>query len=36
MYKINKDLFPSVLNEIYKKNNVIHYYNTRAKDLFRV
>ena len=24
MYKINNGLFPSVLNELYKKNNVIH------------
>ena len=36
MYKINNDLFPSVLNELYKKNNVIHDHNTRAKDMFRV
>ena len=26
MYKTNNDLFPSVLNELYKKNNVIHNY----------
>ena len=36
MYKINNDLFPSVLNELYKKNIVIHDHNTRAKDMFRV
>ena len=36
MYKVNNDLFPSVLNELYKKNNVIHDRNTRAKDMFRV
>ena len=36
MYKINNDLFPSVLNELYKKNNVIHDHNTRAKDMFHV
>ena len=36
MYKINIDRFPSVLNELYKKNNVIHDHNTRAKDMFRV
>ena len=36
MYKINNDLFPSVLNELYKKNNVIHDHNTRAKDMFRI
>ena len=31
MYKINNGLFPSVLNELYKKNNVIHDHNTRTK-----
>ena len=36
MYKINNGLLPSVLNEQYKKNNVIHAHNTRAKDMFRV
>ena len=36
MYKINNDIFPSVLNEQYKKTNVIHDHNTRAKDMFRV
>ena len=36
MYKINNGLFPSVLNELYKKNNVIHDHNTRTKDMFRV
>ena len=36
MYKINNSLFPSVLNELYKKNNVIHDHNTRTKDMFRV
>ena len=36
MYKINNDLFPSVLSELYKKNNVIHDHNTRAKYMFRV
>ena len=34
--KINNDLFPSVLNELYKKNYVIHDHNTREKDMFRV
>ena len=32
MYKINNDLFPSVLNELYKKNNVIHDHNTRLEQ----
>ena len=36
MYKINNSLFPSVLNELYKKNNVIHDHNTRTKDMFRI
>ena len=36
MYKINNNLFPPVLNELYKKNNVIHDHTTRAKDMFRV
>ena len=36
MYKINNNLFPSIFNELYKKNNVIHDHNTRAKDMFRV
>ena len=36
MYKINNDLFLSLLNELYKKNNVIHDHNTRAKYMFRV
>ena len=35
-YKINNGLFPSVLNEQYKKNNVIHDHNTRTKYMFRV
>ena len=36
MYKINNGLFPSVLNELYKNNNVIHDHNTRTKDMFRI
>ena len=36
MYKINNGLFPSVINDLYKKNNVIHDHNTRTKDMFRV
>ena len=36
MYKINNNLFPSVLNELYQKNNVVHDHNTRAKDMFCV
>ena len=36
IYQINNGLFLSVLNELYKKNNVIHDHNTRTKDMFRV
>ena len=36
MYKFNNVPFLSVLNEHYKKNNVIHDFNTRAKDMIRV
>ena len=35
MYKVNNGLLPAVLNTLYKKNNEIHSYNTRSKDLFR-
>ena len=30
MFKQNNDLFPSVLNKLHKKNNVIHNHNTRT------
>ena len=36
VYKVNNGLFPSVLNELYKKNNVIHSHTTRTKHMFRV
>ena len=36
MYKVNINLFLSVLNELYKKNDVIHHPNTRTKYMFRV
>ena len=36
MYKIDNGLFLFVLNELYKKNNVIHEHNTRTKYMFRV
>ena len=36
MYKFNNDLLPAVLNTLYKKNNEIHSYNTRSKDMFRI
>ena len=29
-------LLPAVLNTLYKKNNEIHSYNTRSKDMFHV
>ena len=35
MYKINNGIFPSVLNELCKKNNVKDDHNTRTKDMFR-
>ena len=34
MYTFNNDLLPLVLNTFYRKNNVIHSYNTRSKDMF--
>ena len=36
MYRINIGLFPSVLNELHKQNNIIHNHSTRTKDMFRV
>ena len=37
MYKYyTNDMSPSVMHEIYKKNNEIHTYDTRNKDLFRI
>ena len=36
MYKFNNGLLPAALNTLYKKNNEIHSYNTRSKDLFHV
>ena len=36
MYKYNNDMLPSVMLELYKKNNEIHTYDTRNKDLFRI
>ena len=36
MYKINNNLFLSMFNELYKKNNVIHDHYTRTKDMFLV
>ena len=36
MYKINNSLFPSVLNELYKKNNVIHDHNTQEQKICSV
>ena len=34
MYKINNEMYPSVLNDLYKKNNDVHAHNTRTKDMF--
>ena len=36
MYKYTNDMLPSVMHELYKKNNEIHTYGTRNKDLFRI
>ena len=36
MYRINNGLVPSVLNELYKKNNFIHDHNIRTKNMFRI
>ena len=36
MYKYTNDMLPSVMQELYKKNNEIHTYDTRNKDLFRI
>ena len=36
MYKYTNDMLPSVMHEVYKKNNEIHTYATRNKDLFRI
>ena len=36
MYKFNNGLLPTVLNSSYKKNNEIHQYDTRTKNMFRI
>ena len=36
MYKYNNDMLPSVMHNLYKKNNEIHTYDTRNKDLFKI
>ena len=36
MYKINNEMYTSVLNDLYKKNNDVHAHNTRTKDMFRI
>ena len=36
MYKYTHDMLPSVMHELYKKNNEIHTYDTCNKDLFRI
>ena len=36
MYKFTNDMLPSVMHELYKKNNEIHTYDTPNKDLFRI
>ena len=36
MCKYTNDKLPSVMHELYKKNNEIHSYDTPNKDLFRI
>ena len=36
MYKFNNGLLPTVLNSLYKRNNEIHQYDTRTKNMFRI
>ena len=36
MYKTNIEMYPSVLNDMYKKHNDLHAHNTRTKDMFRI
>ena len=36
MYKLNSGLLPKVLCNFFKKNNEIHNYNTRTKNMFRI
>ena len=36
LYKYTNDMLRSVMHELYKKNNKIHTYDTRNKDLFRI
>ena len=36
MYKLNSGQLPKVLCNFFWKNNEIHNYNTRTKDMFRI
>ena len=36
MYKCTNDMLLSVMHELYKKNNEIHTYDFRSKNLFRI
>ena len=36
MYKLNSGQLPKVLCNFFRKNNGIHYYNTRTKDMFHI
>ena len=36
MYKLNSGHLSKVLCNFFKKNNEIHNYNTRTKDMFRI
>ena len=36
MYKLNSGQLPKVLCNFFRKNNEIHNYNPRTKDMFRI
>ena len=36
MYKFSNGLLPTVLNSLYQKNNEVHTYNTRAKNMLHI
>ena len=33
---MNNEMYPFVLNDLYKKNNDVHAHNTRFKDMFHI
>ena len=36
MYIYANDMFPSVMNELYEKNNEVHTYGTHNKNVCRI